>query len=71
MQILVLKTLQPMVIHPSNEDIKKAMLFRKMHKKQNLSYADCLGYQVALNRGIKFLTGDIQFKNFPEVEFVR
>src|SRR3989344_8441961 len=56
-------TLYPAVVEPSKETIKRAMEFRLAHKKLDLSYADCLGYQIALDRGIKFLTGDRAFKD--------
>jgi len=51
--------------------IPKAVKFRFFHKKRNLSYADCLGYVIAKDLGIKFLTGDKQFKDLPNVEFVK
>ncbi len=51
--------------------LKKAMLFRFKHKKQKLSYVDTIGYQLSLDLGIKFLTGDKQFENIPNVEFVK
>lgn len=67
----VLMTILPLQINPTEETIKKAMLFRQKHKKNNLSYADCLGYQLALEKGIKFLTGDRQFKDIANVEFLQ
>ena len=51
--------------------IKDACEFRLKYKKRDLSYADCLGYIIAENFGIKFLTGDNQFKDLPNVEFVK
>lgn len=68
---IVLETLQSLMVQPSLETIKKAMVFRLERKKQDLSYADCLGYQLALDRGIKFLTGDRQFSSLPNVEFLK
>ncbi len=68
---LVLNELYPLRIEPSPKIIKKAMQFKKQHKKLDLSYADCLGYCLALERGIKFLTGDNQFKGREKVEFVK
>ena len=67
---LVLETIYPLMIEPNTETIKAAMKFRREHKQKGLSYADCLGYQMALERGIKFLTGDSQFKGVRNVEFV-
>ncbi len=55
----------------NDETIKQAMVFRQMNKKKKLSYVDCIGYIIANQRNIKFLTGDKQFKNLPNVEFVK
>ena len=51
--------------------IKIAMIFRAKHKKRDLSYVDCIGYVLALEHKIKFLTGDGQFENMENVEFVK
>ena len=51
--------------------IKKAMIFRLENKKKDLSYTDCLGYVLAKERNILFLTGDNGFKDLPNVEFVK
>ena len=55
----------------SDDVIFEAMKFRKQHKHKNLSYADCIGYCLALQHNLKFLTGDKEFKNFDNVEFVQ
>lgn len=39
-------------------------------KNKNLSYTDCIGYAFALKNNLKFLTGDREFKNMDNVEFV-
>ena len=51
--------------------IKKAMTFRALNKKRNLSYVDCIGYIIAKQRNIKFLTGDKEFEYMENVEFVK
>jgi len=51
--------------------IKAAMEFRLQNKNLNLSYVDCIGYIISLGKNIKFLTGDRQFKNMSNVEFVK
>ncbi|MBI2542360.1 PIN domain-containing protein [Candidatus Woesearchaeota archaeon] len=51
--------------------IKEAMMFRVQHKKKNLSPADCISYVMALKLDLKFLTGDMQFENMENVEFVK
>ncbi len=40
-------------------------------KNNKMSMTDCIGYVVALKSGIKFLTGDNEFENMPNVEFVK
>lgn len=55
--------------------IKQAMKFkafiRSQNRKSNLSYIDAIGYIAAKQRNIKFLTGDKEFKNLENVEFVK
>ena len=50
--------------------IEKAMLFRFESKNKGLSYADCIGYELAKFNNLKFLTGDKQFKDLKNVEYV-
>lgn len=38
---------------------------------RKLSMADCIGYCLSKQLGIKFLTGDEQFKDLDNVEFVK
>ena len=54
-----------------NEDIKDANEFKLLNKKAKLSYIDCLGYMIAKKRNVKFLTGDKEFKDRVNVEFVK
>lgn len=68
---VVLSQLYPLRTEPSLNTIKKAMQFKKQHKKLDLSYADCLGYCLAQERGIKFLTGDCKFNGRNNVEFMK
>ena len=63
--------LQSICIELKFEWIPKSVEFRKEYKKRDLSYADCLGYVIAKNLGIRFLTGDKEFENLPNVEFVK
>src|SRR3989338_8040231 len=41
--------------------------FKLTYRKENLSYVDCIGYARAKELGIKFLTGDIKFKDKENV----
>lgn len=54
-----------------DESIKRAMKFRYEQRKRKLSYVDALGYQLAKEQGIKFLTGDIQFEALENVQYVK
>lgn len=51
------------------EDLKEAMDLKLKHK--NLSIPDSIGYITSKRLGIKFLTGDGDFKDFENVEFVK
>lgn len=51
------------------ESVKLWHMLRKLRKKP--SYIDCIGYVIAKRLGIKFLTGDNQFKTMSNVEFVK
>lgn len=54
-----------------DETIKKSNYFKLKNKKKRLSYIDCIGYIIAKMNNVKFLTGDTQFKNMDNVEFVK
>ena len=51
--------------------IKEACEFRLANYKLDLSYVDCIGYTISKQLGIKFLTGDKEFKNMENVEYVK
>ena len=53
-------------------DIADSMKLRLKLKKdgRDISYADALGYHLALKVNAKFLTGDKYFKDLEGVEFV-
>lgn len=57
----------------NDEDVKEAMKRRLQlrRKKLNLSYADALGYTIALRLGVRFLTGDEEFQTLDNVEYVK
>ena len=61
------------LIEFDDEDVKDSMRRRLQlrRKKLNLSYADALGYTVALRLGVRFLTGDEEFENLNNVEYVK
>ena len=51
------------------KDILEAMDLKT--KNRQLSIPDAVGYVIAKKYGVKFLTGDEDFKNFENVEFVK
>ena len=62
---------QSITINIEIKDIKEASKFRLIYIKNKFSYVDSLGYSMAFNRNMKFLTGDKEFKNLANVEFVK
>lgn len=57
---------------PVSRDIMiKAVRFKVDNSKEDLSFFDCVGYIFAVENGMKFVTGDEEFKDKPQVEFVR
>ncbi len=67
----IIDRLKNMVVDIKIEDIKKASDFRTKNIKKKFSYTDYLGYAIALNRRIKFVTGDREFENLENVEFIK
>ena len=59
------------VVDFEEDVIKEAAMLRLINKKYNLSMTDCIGYIIAKKLSIKFLTGDRQFENMDNVEFVK
>ncbi|MBS3075714.1 PIN domain-containing protein [Candidatus Pacearchaeota archaeon] len=50
---------------------KESAIFRHKNKNLKMSYIDCVGYILALNNGLLFLTGDKAFERFENVEFIK
>lgn len=61
----------PVTIDFDQETIKEAAAFKLFHRKRKLSMVDCIGYVLAQRCGVKFLTGDKEFKDLEKVEFVK
>lgn len=55
----------------NSEVIRRAMKFRFDNKDRNLSFNDCVGYKIAEEKKLIFLTGDKEFEDLPNVEFVK
>ncbi len=57
---------------PINEEsVKNAMEFKFEHRGEKFSYIDCIGYQLAKDNKLMFLTGDREFEGIENVEFVK
>ena len=70
---LIYNSFLPLTVEVEDNIIKNAMQLRLKLKQQkrNISYVDAIGYQIAKEQGIKFLTGDKEFKDLKNVEFVK
>ena len=61
----------PAIVKVDADIILAAMEFRVLHKKKNLSMTDCISYLMSKKMEIKFLTGDKEFEDMENVEFVK
>ena len=69
---MIFEKFENMTINWNNLDIiSQSNLFKIKNKKINLSYVDCVGYILAKKLGIKFVTGDKEFKNMKNVLFLK
>ena len=67
----IIKKLNLRIIEFDLNVLLEAAKFRHDNYNRKLSYIDCIGYLVAIKSNLKFLTGDIQFEKFENVEFVK
>ena len=58
------------VVEVDKEIIKEANEFKIANKNRKFSFADAIGYITAQKYGVKFLTGDRQFRGMKGVGFV-
>ena len=65
------KNIKPDYLEITPICVVKAFYFRFINKKKGFSLIDCIGYILALDHGLIFLTGDIAFKGISNVEFVK
>ena len=54
-----------------DEHIFEASQFKLINSKKRFSYVDCIGYFMAKDYDMKFLTGDKEFEKLENVEFVK
>ncbi len=62
--------LKKRILQVKDEHIFEASKFKLKNKEKCFSYTDCIGYIIALRYGIKFLTGDKEFRDIENVKFV-
>jgi predicted nucleic acid-binding protein len=69
----VVKLFAKYTIDFASADIIGSMKLRLTLKQngRNISYADALGYYLALKNKLKFLTGDKEFEGLDGVEYVK
>ncbi len=68
-QVLSQKEVECLEILPKT--VYSAMRLRYENRKKRLSIVDCVGYTLAEENGLTFLTGDKEFEKMPGVEFVK
>jgi len=68
---LIYDRLKRFCVEVDDKIIKNANLLKAHHKRRNLSYVDCIGYVIAKSRNIRFLTGDKEFSDMDNVEYVK
>lgn len=64
----------PFAVNIEDDILKKASELRfalKRVKRKKVSYIDCIGYLIAQEQKIPFLTGDEQFRHMENVIFVK
>jgi len=63
---------KPCVVQIEDDTLKEAIKFRnEVYKNKKISYADAIGYIHAKKQGMIFLTGDKEFEDLENVEFVK
>lgn len=55
----------------TTDTIKTAARLRLAYRRKNISMADCIGYVLALEYGVRFLTGDKEFQDMENVEYLK
>ena len=59
------------IVELTQRRVIESARFKLLYSSRNVSWADCAGYVIARELNLKFLTGDVQFKGMPNVEFVK
>ncbi len=65
------KKLEPFSIQSDIKILIEAIKFKITHNKRNISFFDAVGYITSISNNAKFVTGDKEFKEFPNVKFIK
>ena len=66
-----LKLYSKIIIPITFSSMRSGMEFKLRHKDEKISYVDAIGYALAFESGIEFLTGDQKFRSKSNVRFVK
>jgi len=65
------KRFSEFLVRVDNESLIEALNNRYEQRKKKMSYYDWIGYEIAKKYNVKFLTGDEDFNDMENVEFVK
>jgi len=65
------RKLEGYAVSVNREILKEAVKFKHENKKTNISFFDAAGYIFSIKNGCYFVTGDKEFKDFKNVEFIQ
>lgn len=63
-----LQAFRRLSVGPDDLDIREASRLKREHRKRGLSYIDALGYSMARNRSLTFVTTDSGFRGLESVD---
>ncbi len=67
----IIEKIKRAILNIDIKDIIEAMKFRYTNRQKKFSFVDSVGYVMALRRSLIFVTGDKEFENMDNVEFVK
>lgn len=67
----ILDLYYPFAVDFDKSIIEESAKLKDKINNRNVSMTDCIGYALAKQLGIKFLTGDKEFEELDNVEFVK
>ncbi len=68
----IYETYKPAMVEIDDETLMEAIKFRKkVYNTKKISYTDAIGYIYALKNDMIFLTGDGDFEDIKNVEFIK